>query len=300
MSASEASMDSDTQQSSEPDQATVLERLGTALREARLSRGLEPSALAAKLRMGEEQLMALENADVARLPEPVFVIAQSRRVADALGVDISLLIAPLKRQGAGEVDGPSAAPNRGRGSVLPLPVAAPRRPAMGSRANRRPGARPGGSGAGRILGGAALLAGVAAAGLWAWPQLQLPARRPAPGRQPSPAWAARPSQPRPAAQPAVLLLRASQPSWLEVHSLNHHVLFKGTFQGERRFPIGQGLRVLAGRPDLVSASVGDAAARPLGRIDQIRWLTFQPGGSTKSSTKTALRTPTTAAPAPAP
>jgi hypothetical protein len=94
----------------------------------------------------------------------------------------------------------------------------------------------------------------------------------------------------------VLLLRASQPSWLEVHGQNHQVLFKGTFHGERRFPIGQGLRVLAGRPDLVSASVGHAAAKPLGRIDQIRWQTFQPSGSTKPG----LKTPATAAPAPAP
>lgn len=301
MSASEASMDSDTQQSSEPDQATVLERLGSALREARQSRGLERSALAAKLHMGEEQLLALENGDLARLPEPVFVIAQSRRVADALGVDISLLIAPLKRQGAAETPGPTATRNRSRSSVLPLPVTAPRRTASGSRRSAHKG-----GGAGRFLGGAALLAGVAAAGLWAWPQLQSQRQRPSTVRQ---AIQAATSQPKPATQPKqpkvqpdVLLLRASQPSWLEVQGQNQQVLFKGTLQGERRFPIGQGLRVLAGRPDLVSARVGDAAPKPLGSIDQIRWQTIQPSGSAKANAtaKAGLKTPASTAPAPAP
>jgi hypothetical protein len=177
-------------------------------------------------------------------------------------------------------------------------VAAPRRTASGSRRSA-----PKGGGAGRFLGGAALLAGVAAAGLWAWPQLQ--SRRPnlTPIRQAIPAAT---SQPKPATQPIVqpdvLLLRASQPSWLEVQGQNQRVLFKGTFQGERRFPIGQGLRVLAGRPDLVSARVGDAAPKPLGRIDQIRWQTIQPSGSAKASgtAKAALKTPASAAPAPAP
>ena len=76
-----------------------LAQLGRCLREARQARQLELSALATQLRMGEEQLQALEEADQARLPETVFVIAQARRVADALGVDINLLIAPLKQQG---------------------------------------------------------------------------------------------------------------------------------------------------------------------------------------------------------
>ena len=54
------------------------------------------------------------------------------------------------------------------------------------------------------------------------------------------------------------------------------MLFKGTFTGERRFPIGHGLKVLAGRPDLVQVSLVGRPVRPLGTIDQIRWETFRP------------------------
>ena len=100
------------------------------------------------------------------------------------------------------------------------------------------------------------------------------------------------SRPRLAAKPAVpadqLLVNASQPSWLEVQNASRQVLFKGTFKGERRFPLGQGLKVLAGRPDLVQVSVGGRAARPLGTIDQIRWVSVP------------ADQPAAAAPAPAP
>ncbi|NDF63435.1 MAG: helix-turn-helix domain-containing protein, partial [Synechococcaceae bacterium WBB_3_034] len=77
----------------------ALESLGSSLREARLSRGLELAQLAAQLRMGEEQLQALEQADQARLPELVFVIAQARRVASLLDLDIDPLVTPLKKGG---------------------------------------------------------------------------------------------------------------------------------------------------------------------------------------------------------
>jgi hypothetical protein len=51
-------------------------------------------------------------------------------------------------------------------------------------------------------------------------------------------------------------------------------LFKGTLSGEQPFPLGKGLRVLAGRPDLVSAAVGPNPARPLGAISDVRWRAF--------------------------
>ena len=254
-------------------QLDVLERLGNALKDARLQRGMERSALASKLCMGEEQLAALENADQSRLPESVFVIAQSRRVADALGLDISLLIAPLKaapspstsRPGAealGRLPSRSSSTPRRSGSVQPLPR------------KRRSG-----GGSLRWLGGAAMLAGLAAAGVWAWPSLRQLANKqlslgplaaaPAPikPRPPKPAAPIKPSVPADQVQ-----LKASQPSWLEVQNNQRAVLFKGSFKGERLFPLGQGLKLLAGRPDLVTISIGGSAAKPLGTIDQIRWV----------------------------
>lgn len=287
-------MDNDTHQSATPapsdrDLAAVLERLGTALKDARLQRGIERSELANKLCMGEEQLAALENADQSKLPEPVFVIAQSRRVADALGLDITLLIAPLKAAT------PIASSRPGAEALGRLPSRAATAGRSGESVQRlhRP-RRSGGSGVGvRWLGGAALVAGVAAAGVWAWPSLQRLPLKPL-SLAPIAGAPAKPKAPKPrtAAKPAIpadqLLVSATQPSWLEVQNSSRAVLFKGTFKGERRFPLGQGLKLLAGRPDLVKVQLGSAPAKPLGTIDQIRWVSVP------------AAQPAAAAPAPAP
>ena len=296
-------MDNDTHLPATPptpegDQTVVLERLGTTLKEARLQRGIDRAALASKLCMGEEQLAALENADQSKLPEPVFVIAQSRRVADALGLDISLLIAPLKTAT------PIASPRPGADALGKLPSRSSGKGRGGSVQRLRRTQRSGG-GSARLLGGAALVAGLAAAGFWAWPFLQrLPLKSlslPSGGGSTE---KPRASHPRVATKPAVpagqLLLNASQPSWLEVQNTSKQVLFKGTFQGERRFPLGQGLKVLAGRPDLVRVSVGGSPARPLGTIDQIRWVRFTAGQPFTAEQPFTAAQPTAKTPAPAP
>ena len=263
-------MDSEPHQPPQSDPTSVLERLGTALRDARIGRGLERADLAARLNMGDEQLRALENAELDRLPEPVFVIAQSRRVADALGLDISLLIAPLKQTGSATA--PARVP------MSPIPTAAsPRR--RQSRRGRGTAVKP-------VLATLALLCGLGAAGTWAWPQLQstlkaLPtisaaALNAKPPRAAEPPKPVKPKPAKAAAAPGVLTLRSAKPSWLEVRNQSDAVLFKGTFSGERQFPIGQGLKVLAGRPDLVQVSLVGRATGPLGPIDQIRWETFRP------------------------
>ena len=76
------------------------------------------------------------------------------------------------------------------------------------------------------------------------------------------------------ADPAVLVLASRGASWLEVTTGDRRLLFRGTLQGQRSFPLGAGLRVLAGRPDLVTARIGAAPAQPLGAIDQVRWRRF--------------------------
>lgn len=85
------------------------------------------------------------------------------------------------------------------------------------------------------------------------------------------------------AAPMVLELQAEQPSWLEVRSNSGQNLFVGELQGSRRFVLGSGLQVLAGRPDLVSVRLGDGPARPLGRIEDVNWHRFSPGDSTGQS-----------------
>lgn len=269
-------MDTDTHDHHESNRTSTLEQLGTALREARLSQGLDRGVLAAKLHMGDEQLKALENADLDRLPEPVFVIAQARRVADALGIDISQLVAPLR-----STDSPiaAAAPSAG-------PMGIPQRRRSRGAANRRsasarrppPGrAKPTGSSPWRPLAVLALASGLVVGGTWLWPHLplvrQATASRQAPALQ-NPAL-----RPRTAVKPARktgLLLRSAEPSWLEVRQ-GEGTLFKGTFAGEKRFPLTKALRVLAGRPDLVLVSVDGSTPQPLGTIDDIRWVILQPG-----------------------
>lgn len=257
-----------------------LQALGHHLRQAREERGLRCSELAGQLRMGEEQLLALESGDHARLPEMVFVIAQARRVADALNCDITELLAPLKQQS---------------NAIKPAPAplsAPPQRPGRERRSGRitaqnythKP-TRASSKGGLRWLGSLALLAGLIAAGSWGWQhrsQLRLPSARipssPAkPAAPPSSQRAQTKTTPQqtPAQLPSQLTLRAVQPSWLEVRTGTGKQLFEGTFKGERRFPLQGGLQLLAGRPDLVRVSLGDKPAQPLGRIDQIRWITFK-------------------------
>jgi hypothetical protein len=80
-----------------------------------------------------------------------------------------------------------------------------------------------------------------------------------------------------------LVLQARQPSWLEVRSqAGGAVLFRGTLVGERRFALAQGLRVLAGRPDLVMVTRGSGKPQVLGPISAVRWINFGSGRKPKS------------------
>jgi len=211
--------------------------------------------MAARLHMGVEQLRALEEGDGEALPEPVFVVAQARRVAASLGLNIDADVAAL-RSGQTRSARPAPVPRR-EPAVVPPAAAAP-----------------GGVGlpltALRAIAAAAAL-GLGSAALWGvvqnWgrqAQPQAPARTPAPAT----------TRPPVAARPPELRLQASEPSWLEVRRSDDTVLFRGTFRGERRFPLTGELQVLAGRPDLVTVSVNGAAPTPLGTIESVRWSRF--------------------------
>lgn len=97
---------------------------------------------------------------------------------------------------------------------------------------------------------------------------------PAPGSLPP----IHPKQPAPVsmAAPGELILRASAPTWLEVHDADDHPLMAETFQGQRRIPLGQGLRLLAGRPDLITIQLPGTPPRRLGSIDAVGWQTIKP------------------------
>ncbi|MDM7953181.1 MAG: helix-turn-helix domain-containing protein [Cyanobium sp. CZS 25K] len=235
-----------------------LVQLGERLGQARREQGLSVEVLADRLRLGSEQLMALETGDHRHLPEAVFVVAQAKRVAGALRIDVSQQISDLQE---------SRLMRRRR---QPAPRLLQQRPPAAPAQRGRPRSW---VWAGLLLLGGSAVAVTALRGTAPSPQA-------APASGPSPS----PGQDRAPAAIAVaplqtaadqLRLQTSQPSWLEVRTAAGVTLYRGTFTGEKRFPLGNGLRVLAGRPDLVTASAGSQEPRPLGRIDQVVWRTFR-------------------------
>ena len=73
-----------------------LAKAGDILRKARKEKNLSIEVLASSLRIGEEQLIALEDGKWELLPEEVFVKAMIRRVAERLQINAEPLIEGLK------------------------------------------------------------------------------------------------------------------------------------------------------------------------------------------------------------
>ena len=244
-----------------PDTPDELAAVAALLKQAREDQGLSQEALAERLHMGLQQLRALELADGASLPEPVFVIAQARRVADALGLEISHQIEQLRRSEAFKSGGPVLRPEAFAQQATAR-TAGPPRTVQSSQAGTRPWR-------GLLVVGAVAAAVVVVGQRIAVTRATLRPVLPS---------AAQPAAvvPRPTASPQ-LLLQARQPSWIEVRSERGGAgLFRGLLRGQRRFALDQGLRVLAGRPDLVMVSNQGRAPQALGPISAVRWVRFRP------------------------
>jgi transcriptional regulator with XRE-family HTH domain len=256
--------------------------LGAELRQAREARGLSLEALAERLRLGQEQLQALEAGDTRRLPELVFVIAQLRRLAGALQLDLGDQLAQLRGRPlaeSGALSKPSAPPPAVARSH---PFAAPA---------SRPGAHPAGArpkwpegmgaprwrlAAGWAIPAVALTAALAFALVRRGePQAPVASSAPSTTTTVASATASGSARSSPAAANEVSLnLQAAEESWLEVRSGSGEVLFRGFFNGARRFPLQAGLRLLAGRPDLIEVSGAGQPARKLGTISAVVWYAF--------------------------
>ena len=72
-----------------------LQKVGEFLREARQGRNLSVEDLSSSLRIGKEQLIALEEGDEKSLPEKVFIRAMVRRIAEKLNLDTSFILGEL-------------------------------------------------------------------------------------------------------------------------------------------------------------------------------------------------------------
>ena len=83
-------------QKSDSQENSSLKRIGSLIKEARLSRNQSIEELAANLKIGEHQLKAIEDGNEEKLPEEVFVKAMVRRIADKLKLDKEFVINELK------------------------------------------------------------------------------------------------------------------------------------------------------------------------------------------------------------
>ena len=77
---------------------TALQTVGEFLREARQGRNLSLEDLSSSLRIGKEQLIALESGDESALPEKVFIRAMVRRIAEKLKIDTSFILEELNEK----------------------------------------------------------------------------------------------------------------------------------------------------------------------------------------------------------
>ena len=255
-----------------------LASLGGRLRQERLRQQIELPALAQRLHMRPDQIEALETGDRGRWPEQAFAIAQLRRLAEALKLDPDPLVADLREllsqhprdepslaasavMRAGELRGNSQVPREeGRRDWISSTAPTP-----------KPWLKP--------LALFALLAiGVVGASLFLLRSQPKPAGLPsAAPRKQSLAKPPKPLQTPPKPGASSLQLSSKETVWLAVRELpNQKLLFKGNLSGVKSFPLGLGLQVRAGRPDLVQVQLNGQTKGVLGPIERIEWVTLTP------------------------
>ena len=76
----------------------ALQAVGEFLKEARQGRNLSVEDLSSSIRIGKEQLIALEAGDERALPEKVFIRAMVRRIAEKLNLDTSFILEKLNEK----------------------------------------------------------------------------------------------------------------------------------------------------------------------------------------------------------
>ncbi len=70
-----------------PEESNVLSEIGTVIKRARVEQNFSLEEIATSLKIGEEQLRALEQGEVDLLPETVFIKAMIKRVSEKLNLD---------------------------------------------------------------------------------------------------------------------------------------------------------------------------------------------------------------------
>tara|TARA_B100000579_G_scaffold405774_1_gene391691 strand:- start:636 stop:1133 length:498 start_codon:yes stop_codon:yes gene_type:complete len=85
-------------------QKSPLQKVGEFLREGRQGRNLSVEDLSSSLRIGKEQLIAIEEGDENSLPEKVFIKAMVRRIAEKLKLDTSFIFEELNEKKKNEIN----------------------------------------------------------------------------------------------------------------------------------------------------------------------------------------------------
>ena len=274
----------------QPLNASARSNPGAVLLQARTALGLSREQLAEQLHMRPHQIEALECHQQERWPEAVFTIAQVRRLASALGLDAEPVVEAFRTDLSQQTTEASPAAK----AVFQLGRSEPTAQAKreegqrdwlheskkDSKAKASPVRFQRPSWLVPSIGVVALLAIGGVAISRNLPALQgqlaaIPKLWPKAPAKPS-ADAAVAATPKP--QPTTLDLSLSEPVWMSVRQLvGQKQLFEGLMQpGPHSFPLGTGVQVLAGRPDLVMAHIGDQPAKALGSIETIQWVTFKP------------------------
>ena len=257
---------SDSEQAKDGATVSTLQEIGELLRQARVEQGLSCDQLAQSLKMGSEQLQALETGDLERLPEPVFIKAMTRRVASKLGLDSDSLISRLHDV----LPAPKTAnnPSSAAGGAVAKSVVS----TVSESSKRRvmPWQRLALAALtiGAVTGGAMVVASqrrsVELASMKAVTVVEQPTATPP-----------QPVSPEKKAS-GQISISSPEPSWVSIRNGEGVVVYEGTLSENKILPADSQLEILPGRPDLVLISEGDAAPKPLGPIDQVRWYKLNP------------------------
>ena len=87
------------------------------------------------------------------------------------------------------------------------------------------------------------------------------------------------TQPPGGTQPTELLVITSGPSWIELRDHRGQTIYASLLEGQKRFRLGAGLSLKAGRPELVQVQLGSAPAQSLPPGEWWTWHRFQPPGA---------------------
>ncbi len=223
-------------------------RPGEMLRGARESRGLSLAEVAARTRVPQRHLEALEAGDYTALPSPTYAVGFAKAYARAVGGDEVTIAQEVRR----DLDrlGPR------RPEYVPYETADPARvPSRGI----------------AIAGVGIALAVLILVGLWYGTSLFQPGTGAAASGDAVVSQTIAPS-PTPVATPAAptggqVVLTASDEVWLRVYDADNKTLYLGTMKAGERFEVPASAKdpmINVGRPDKLAVTLNGSAIPPLG------------------------------------